>query len=495
MYVLSILFLITGVLFSGADNTGTVVGGASSITTDIVNMNKNKLLQQEALIEARTELTKLGISPEKCGTWRQDRNSFYDWVNNKTGSAAPTADTGNCVNPTVGTADWKTFLSTSGGWAAKITTSCKITPSSTTAGPVNQVTIIDWASVSTAVNNCKAAYSKEATTCKYSDCKKTVDAAKDAAKTPVESNCGKCKAYVQSGTSWLEYLGLGTDLATLLKQLTGKDKTDDTKTTLSCEQQCSKYLGDAAGYLACRCAATQTLADGVTTQRCALETECTADTSCKGKRDTMEKAGYCTGTDCDDIEQSCACTEIAGVTGAATNRWDPAKRVCVKDADGSGDNALAYKADNPKYNTDNTAADAAKTDAASPTGAGAAAAGAAAGATPSTQTAAKTAADSKDKAKFASLSKHAAGQFAASSAQNAGGGEYNADAAAAGGDSSSAKKPEDIIEAKGPDIWKIVHDIYQTGIDANRFMDYKSAVVEDKSAVKKGKKKVKGKNA
>ena len=487
MYVLSILFLITGVLFSGTnDTTSTVTGGVNSIVGDITNMNTSKYLQQQAVAQAYKELTDLGVSPEKCGTWRQDRNAFDKWVDGAGGddnAALPADNPGSCIYPTKGAtrSKWDDFMNDSGRQSS-IFTSCA------GVGAVNSFKVL-----SGTLAKCKT-LQNDSNKCVVSTCRKTIKAIKDAAKAVADSNCDKCHAYVQSGTSLLSLLGLGTDLALLTKQLFGKDKTDDKKTTLSCDEQCSKYT-DPDQNKACKCAATQTLADGVTTQRCALETECSADTTCKGKRTTMEKAGYCTGTDCDDIEQSCACTEIAGVTGAAKNRWDPEKRVCVKDADGSGDKGLAYTADTPKYNTDTPTTDVAKTDAASPTGTGAAGAGAAAGATPSTQTAAKTAADNKDKAKFASLSKNATSQFANNAAQNAGGGEYNADAAAAGGDSAAAKKPEDIVEAKGPDIWKIVHDIYQTGIDANRFMDYKSAVVEDKSAVKKGKKKVKGKNA
>ena len=60
---------------------------------------------------------------------------------------------------------------------------------------------------------------------------------------------------------------------------------------------------------------------------------------------------------------------------------------------------------------------------------------------------------------------------------------------------TSANATNDIVKETGSDIWKLIRDIYQSGIDANRFMDPKVAANKEKANIKKGTKKAKGKKA
>ncbi|MEI6092355.1 MAG: hypothetical protein WCQ47_01575 [bacterium] len=487
MYVISILFLTGNLLFAW-DTTNLTKDGTSVINSYTENQ-KIKLQKAEALSKQEEKLTAMGISSSQCDNWKSDKKTVQNDITKNNKVSPVNASAGSCANPNAsGEASWSKFLNTND--IANIKDSCCV------------ATVVSLADVQTAYSGRQVACDNEFQCpnhpndlmCtanegfKITNCVKVSDSIKKRMSSKVESNCNECKIYKDLKSSLGSTVSLLTQLGILIKDLTGK--SPDTKETvkLSCDEKCSQYAGKPDLLKACKCQATYTLPDG-STQPCLLASECAEDTTCAGKKASMQKLGYCSGQDCDDIESSCKCTEVASAIGS-TKRWDPVARKCVDGADGTG-NEVTYTNSDPKYTGAGTSTPASKV---ADTSKGVTASGtgtpATTGATsPAQEAKNKAAAAEKDKAKFGSISNKGSSQFKNPQGYNGGG--YGGSSATEQETSSSQKAPVDIVEAKGPDIWKVIRDIYQTGIDANRFMEPK--VASDKSAIKKSKKKSKTK--
>lgn len=510
MYVISILFIATSLLFSADSNNtaGNVTNGVNGVVNTIQTNNLLKQMNAEALLKQEAEMKAMGIEPSQCDGWRGQRSDARDAVKNKKLDLIDKISSGSCANPSSdGSAKWETFISKYQGELQincctmdsmvnfnvvqkayeKYSSSCS--SESERVYKCNNISTHD-AGVKLQCDANKRNYEAQ----KASLCSKTYEKIKTEVSSKVESNCDKCKSYKSAKSSFWETFGLGTQLANLANQIFGKGADDLTEQAkLSCEQKCSRYVGDATNYKSCMCTSSYTLSDG-SSQPCKMETECKEDTSCAGKRAYYEKLGYCAGEDCDDIEASCKCTEVSTAMGGATKRWDPVKRKCLDDADGSGDNTVSYTTpDNLKYTNGETSSTGKITDkSATPSGSGGAGASLPNASGDSSGTLnEKTPANEKDKSKFGTLSNKAGSQFRNSQGQNSMG-EYGTSGEQESS-SLSSQVPVDIVESKGPDIWRIIRDIYQTGIDANRFMGT-NTVNSDKSSIKKSKKKNKGKS-
>lgn len=511
MYVISILFIATNLLFSQDNNTANIANSASGVVSTIQTNNAIKLLNQEAIQKQEAELKAMGIETSQCDGWRGQRNKAQGFLKkNNLANIISGIDAGSCANPSdTGTSAWNKFITAElSAQVNQVKESCCYSSNVTSFTDVDSAyksyyTNCDKEAKAGAATDCPAVKGKETlcyasatnyVTTKKTQCENVYKKIKDQVNNRLESNCDKCKAYKSAKSSFWETVGLGTQLANLANQIFGKDDDELTDAAkLSCEQKCSKYTGQTDLYKACLCSASYTLSDG-SSQPCKMEAECKEDTSCSAKRASMEKMGYCSGEDCEDIEASCKCTEVSTAMGGSTKRWDPVNRKCVNDADGTGDNSVTYTTpDDPKYNVGDSAKASTPADSsttASGSGSSLSSVPNASG-TSVENSANKTPANEKDKSKFGTLSNKAGSQFKNNQGQLSMG-EYGT--GEQGSPSSSNQVPVDIIESKGPDIWKIIRDIYQTGIDANRFMGT-NTVSNDKSAIKKNKKKNKGKKA
>ncbi|MCX6112078.1 MAG: hypothetical protein NTY22_02160 [Proteobacteria bacterium] len=422
-----------------------IIGSVNSTAVDLLKTYGNTSNTQQTaaadVVRQYNGLEQSGIDPSKCGSWSVDRNNAYSCISSVSNRCDNTPVKGSCANPSIGQS-----------LQAQIDAANKIKNDS--------------------------------------EKKKQLK----AIKSNVKSNCDKCKTFTSSKSALEQILNTVLTLADLYQLLKGTPPDTTTPTTyLTCSEKCKDSAGNADDYKACLCATSQTLSDG-STQSCMTQNECTADTSCAATVALYKKNGYCNGTDCDDLEKSCGCQTISTTTGTSMV-WDSAAGKCVPS--GTGDNPT----DTIKYTnqtttttippTTPTTPDDTKTT--SPVGTGVSG-GPSIGA-PGSGTDKLAAPKGKETAKFTALSKGGTGQYKNTPPQVYGSGG-SADTTAEGS-SSSAKPLNDIAKETSSDIWKIIRDIYQSGIDANRFMGPGSIadLNKGKGNIKKGTKKVKGSKA
>ena len=491
MYVISILFLMTNLVL-----------GQFSVTSDTKKIEENAIIQKAALEKADKKMKAMGIDPSLCDSCKDDRKQADKYVNNKALGSIAKINTGrgSCANPSGGNSTWDSIIKGDTDARAMKTNCCAD----------NVDTLV---AVQTAYDNCKTkdcpncqifckgryrsdADQNQVDVCKSNlsnQCTNSYNKLSVKIQKQLDINEKQCKSHSTSKSSLAEILKTLEGLGILAEQIFGhkNNTTNNTsKIYLSCAEKCSNQTG--ADYTACLCATTQTLSDG-SSQRCLPESKCTPDTTCQGTMNTMKEQGYCSGSDCNDILQSCICSKVSETTGVS-KVWDPASGTCAPTGSGGGgDNTKKY-AGGPTIPDAATTTTPTSTDDAkgtgpvgtgAPTGSSISAPGS--GLNKSAPT------NDKDKAKFAALSKGAtAGQYKPGSNQY--GGAYGGpDATAEGGTPSEGAK--DIVKQTDSDIWKIIRDIYQSGIDANRFMDPNAIAVKEKANVKKGTKKTKGKKA
>jgi len=513
MYVVSILFLVTGLVFGqipyketnplvDAGGNGGPVTTIDGVTVTSINVEKIAKEQKADIEKIDSGLQAMGITPSLCDNCKDDVKQAEGYLKNLMGNIEKiSSGQGSCANPlSKGTSNWGTIIQTDVNAQAMKLTCCATMP----INSLDDVQKAYSACSGTKCASCDCSSTDNKPTCCNNCTSKSCYANYILVKTKVgkqlDINKKKCKSHSTSTSSLAEIMKYLTSLGMLAEQIFGHKNNTTNNTTptvnLKCDEKCANQHDNEAYYTACLCATTQTLADG-SSQRCLPESKCTADTTCEGIMKTMQAQKYCSGSDCEDVKQSCICSKISETTGVS-KVWDPASGICVPTGSGPDNNNTT-----PKYpgapTTPTTPTETTPTGTDTPTATGSpVGTGSTAGSSmtsPGSGLNKSAPANDKDKAKFSALSKGTgSGQYKPASNQYGAAGNYGGpDATTEGGIPSENAK--DIVKQTDADIWKIVRDIYQTGIDANRFMDPNAVAVKEKANVKKGTKKAKGKKA